>query len=362
MKIYLVGGAVRDKLLGKKPKERDFVVVGSTPAEMLALGFRKVGKNFPVFLHPKTHEEYALARTERKTGKGYFGFKCYTSKNVTLEEDLKRRDLTINAMAEDEKGRLFDPYGGQKDLKKRVLRHVSEAFAEDPLRVLRVARFTAKFADFKIHPKTLKLMQDLVKANEIEALVTERVWQEIENSLQEKNPERFWQTLEECGALKIILPEILKNVPDALKRLKKATKLSKNSAVRLAAFLSILDPTAVNKISSRLRLPKVYSDIAILTARNLEHFHNATKLSAEEIITFLEKTDAFRRQERWECFLLASESSSPKTPSANFQHLKKAHKVASSISGAALAKKNLSGLELKEALRKKRVLALKKKR
>ncbi|MFA6409028.1 MAG: multifunctional CCA tRNA nucleotidyl transferase/2'3'-cyclic phosphodiesterase/2'nucleotidase/phosphatase [Gammaproteobacteria bacterium] len=358
MQIYLVGGAVRDKLLGKKAKERDFVVVGAIPKDLLSLGYQQVGKGFPVFLHPKTHEEYALARTEQKTGQGYTGFECYTGKDVTLEEDLKRRDLTINAMAEDLDGKIIDPYGGQKDLKNHTLRHVSAAFTEDPLRVLRVARFAARFHNFKIHPSTMQLLKKLVASGEINSLVKERVWQETATSLSEQAPERFWQVLEECSALEIILPEIEKNLKKALERLKKAQKLTKNPEVRFAAFLSVLDPASISKICSRLRTPSTYRELALLTSRQSYAFSHSLELNAEELLTLLEKADAFRRKERWQNFLLASECSSKQIPSPNFKYLKKAYKTASSISGAALAKKNLTGIELKENLRKERVLVL----
>lgn len=207
MKIYQVGGAVRDKLLGKPVKDRDWVVVGSTPEEMKSLGYKPVGKDFPVFLHPETKEEYALARTERKTGKGYKGFTFHTSSEITLEDDLVRRDLTINAMAEDEDGKLIDPFGGEQDLKDSMLRHVSPAFVEDPLRVLRVARFAARFG-FKIANETMTLMQTISASGELEALVPERVWTELEKALGGKYPTRFLLVLRACNALKVLFPEI----------------------------------------------------------------------------------------------------------------------------------------------------------
>ena len=210
MEIYIVGGAVRDELLGLPVKEKDWVVVGSTPEEMKTLGFQQVGKDFPVFLHPETHEEYALARTERKTGRGYTQFTCYAAPDVTLEEDLKRRDLTINAMAKTPDGVLIDPYGGQKDLKNKLLRHTSDAFTEDPVRILRIARFAARYADlgFKVADETMPLLRKIVEMGEVDALVPERVWQEVASALCEKNPEIFFTVLKDCGALKVIFPEL----------------------------------------------------------------------------------------------------------------------------------------------------------
>ncbi|EKD92292.1 MAG: hypothetical protein ACD_29C00083G0003, partial [uncultured bacterium] len=211
MKVFLVGGAVRDELLGRSITERDWVVVGSSPEELIASNFQPVGKDFPVFLHPKTHEEYALARTERKTGRGYKGFHFYTSPNVTLEEDLERRDLTINAMAKSESGQFIDLFGGQADLKAKLLHHVSPAFSEDPVRVLRVARFAALLPNFQVHPETNRLMSHMVQQGEIDALVSERVWKELSRALENENPCRFFEVLDACGALVILFPALLKN-------------------------------------------------------------------------------------------------------------------------------------------------------
>jgi len=208
MKTYIVGGAVRDRLLGLPVTDRDHVVVGATPEVMLALGYQPVGRDFPVFLHPETHEEYALARTERKSGSGYRGFNVHAAPGVTLDEDLRRRDLTINAIAEDESGMLVDPWGGQRDLTEKVFRHVSEAFAEDPVRILRVARFAARFTEFTVAPETARLMRQMVGSGEIDALVPERVWQEIARGLMEARPSRMIQVLRDCGALARLLPEI----------------------------------------------------------------------------------------------------------------------------------------------------------
>ncbi len=208
MQTYVVGGAVRDELLGFAVKDKDFVVVGSTPEAMLAAGFKPVGKDFPVFLHPKTHDEYALARTERKTAKGYKGFVVHASPEVTLEEDLARRDLTINAIAKDDAGKLIDPFNGLADIQAKILRHVSDAFAEDPVRILRAARFAARFTDFNVAPATMILMRQMVEAGEVDALVSERVWQELAKGLMEEKPSRMFDVLRECGALQRILPEL----------------------------------------------------------------------------------------------------------------------------------------------------------
>ena len=302
MKIYLVGGAVRDNLLKIKHKERDWVVVESTVEEMLGKKFRPVGKEFPVFLHTKTKEEYALARTEKKVGKGYKGFTFYASPDVTLEQDLKRRDLTINAIAQDPDGTIIDPFGGQNDLKKRVLRHVSDAFSEDPVRILRVARFSAKFGDFTIAPETIELMKKMVENGEVDALVPERVWQETNRALTEDYPHCFFLVLKQCGALKVIFPEIdsLFGIPTASSMhpevcdvgvhtmlvLQAASELSKDPVVRFSALVhdvgkentkSDLLPKhpahcdegvkIIRVLSNRLRIPHAYQDLAILVGQ-----------------------------------------------------------------------------------------------
>ena len=269
MKIYLVGGAVRDKLLGLPIKEKDWVVVNATVDDMLALRYRQVGKEFPVFLHPKTGEEYALARMERKVKPGYQGFTFDTSPDVSLEEDLIRRDLTVNAMAEGEDGKLTDPYGGKKDLDAKVLRHVSPAFAEDPVRILRVGRFFARYAQlgFTIAPETIALMKQMVQAGEVNALVAERVWKELERALGEKNPEKFFEALAICDALPILFPGIQIN-SDGMKALTAAAILSDKSVIRFAALLHAL-PDAKQTISSlcdRYRVPNSFRELALLTA------------------------------------------------------------------------------------------------
>lgn len=342
MKIYLVGGAVRDKLLGIPHNEKDWVVVGSTPEEMLKQGFKPVGKDFPVFIHPRTGDEYALARTERKVGKGYKGFEFYADKNITLENDLKRRDLTINAIAETKEGKIIDPFHGQDDLKKKILRHVSLAFSEDPVRILRVARFAAKFGDFKIAPETMKLMQVIVASGEVNALVPERVWQEFSRALSEPHPENFIEVLRGCNALKIIFPEIdvLFGVPERtdyhpeadagkhmLLTLKEAVKLSKDPATRFAALCHDFGKAKtpkdilpkhhgheeegaklVKEFCKRIRAPREYQDLAVLVARFHGNCHKLSELTAQTILKMLKAIDPFRKPERFEKFLIACEA------------------------------------------------------
>jgi tRNA nucleotidyltransferase (CCA-adding enzyme) len=344
MDIYLVGGAVRDRLLGRTPLERDFVVVGATPEDLLAQGFRPVGKDFPVFLHPDTGEQYALARTERKTGAGYYGFATHFTPDVTLDEDLARRDLTINAMAEDPTGAVIDPYGGRRDLAARILRHVSPAFVEDPLRVLRVARFAARFAPlgFGVAPETLDLMRQIVARGELGALVPERVWVETERALGEDRPATYFEVLHACGALAAVFPEIaaLDGVPQparwhpevdtlvhTLQVLEVAAELSRDTTVRFAALVHDvgkgLTPREdwpshvgheeagarlIEQISVRLRLPTEHRDLAMLVARHHARAHRVAEQRPGTVLELLELTDAFRRPERFERFLLACES------------------------------------------------------
>ncbi|MCA0404267.1 MAG: multifunctional CCA addition/repair protein [Proteobacteria bacterium] len=331
MKVYLVGGAVRDQLLGYPHHEKDWVVVGASPDELLAQGFQQVGRDFPVFLHPKTKEEYALARLERKQAPGYHGFSCDFSKEVTLVDDLKRRDLTINAMALDEQQRLIDPYQGKKDLDNKILRHVSSAFAEDPVRVLRIARFAARYhyLGFKLASETQSLIYNMVLSKELESLVAERVWQEWQKSLSERNPEIFIQILRDCGALSIILPEIdaLFGIPNpkqyhkeidsgvhSLLVLQQAVILSESPEVRFAALLHDLGKTVtpqkiwpkhhrheenglklIESLCARLRIPNDYRKLALLASKYHLTIHRFFELKASTIVRTLEETDAFRR-------------------------------------------------------------------
>ncbi|MGH8413929.1 MAG: multifunctional CCA addition/repair protein [Gammaproteobacteria bacterium] len=344
MQTYLVGGAVRDELLGLPVKERDWVVVGATPAEMAARGFKPVGKDFPVFLHPESHEEYALARTERKTGPGYHGFEFHSAPDVTLEDDLRRRDLTINAMAQDAHGKLIDPYGGKRDLDARLLRHVSPAFSEDPVRLLRVARLAARFSalGFKLAPETLALMHEMATNGEVDALIAERVWQETAKALATKKPSVFFNVLRECGALKRVFPEIdrLFGVPQPEKHhpeidtgvhvlmvLDQAARLSSDIAVRFAALVHDLGKGStpadvlphhygheersvklVEALCERLRVPRDYRELALLVAQYHGLVHRAQELRAETLLKLLQNTDAFRRPERFAQFLLACEA------------------------------------------------------
>jgi tRNA nucleotidyltransferase (CCA-adding enzyme) len=302
MKIYLVGGAIRDALLGRPVKERDWVVVGAIPDELLQLGFKPVGKDFPVFLHPKTHEEYALARTERKVSKGYSGFTFHAAPDVSLEEDLLRRDLTINAMAQDENGHIIDPYDGQKDLKAKSLHHVSDAFAEDPVRILRLARFSAKLPDFNTHPNTLKLMKKMVSIGEVDALVPERVWQELVRALGEVASWRFFEILEDANALSILFPEI-KSSPQSLKRLMKISSKTKSPLLRFAALTSPLKIEQIAALCQRYRVPQSYKDLSLLVAREYPHYMKLDIQSASAILKYLNALDAIRRPSRFKLCL-----------------------------------------------------------
>lgn len=344
MKTYLVGGAVRDEQLDYPHKEKDWVVVGATPEDMLAAGFQQVGKDFPVFLHPETKEEYALARTERKTSPGYKGFDVHATPDVTLEQDLLRRDLTINALAKDEAGEIIDPFNGLQDIHDRILRHVSPAFAEDPVRILRVARFAARYLHlgFIVADETMQLMKQMVEDGEVDALVPERVWQEMEKALGERSPSRFIEVLRDCGALERILPELdrLFGVPQpeehhpevdtgihTLMVLQQACRLSDDTVVRFAALMHDLGKGVtpesewphhieheargadiVLDVCKRLRIPNEYRDLAELTARFHLHYHRALELKPSTVVKTLEQLDAFRKPQRFEKFLLASEA------------------------------------------------------
>jgi tRNA nucleotidyltransferase/poly(A) polymerase len=311
MQIYLVGGAVRDSLLGLPITEKDWVVVGSTPDELLALGFKPVGRDFPVFLHPQTHEEYALARTERKTGRGYTQFSCFAAPTVSLEDDLKRRDLTINAIAQSEEGQLIDPYGGQADLSQRLLRHVSDAFAEDPVRILRIARFAARFAylGFTIADETQILLRHMVDDGEVDTLVAERVWQELEKALGERNPEVFFHVLNQCGALPIIFPELNPSkisLYEAQRALSCACQFTQTKRVRLAAWLSLAcQDNAIPSFCQRHRLPKAYTELAIGVANYQNLCDTALTLTPEALVRLLKNLDAVRNPQRFQDFLLA---------------------------------------------------------
>lgn len=369
MKTYLVGGAVRDKLLGLPVKERDWVVVGATPEEMLALGYQQVGGSFPVFLHPDTKEEYALARTERKTGPGYKGFSVDFSPATTLEEDLARRDLTVNAMAEDSDGRLIDPYHGARDLQTRTLRHVSDAFAEDPVRILRAARFLARFKNlgFVIAPETYQLMTRMVNAGETRSLVPERVWQELQKALAEPDPECFQETLRQCGALADILPELDSPAGEqCLAALRQARERSDDPVVRFAAWLAPLAAGQIEALCERLRVPREYTALALLTHKNRSFFEDSTQLPPPRILAGLEAVDAFRRPERFEQFLLAAEAVSRAKPGRaawphpQREYLHTALLQARAITARDLTKVRLEGKALAEELNNHRRAAISK--
>jgi len=360
MKIYLVGGAVRDRLLGLPVKERDFVVVGATPEEMLKLGYKPVGKDFPVFLHPKTYEEYALARTERKISKGYTGFEFYADPKVTLEEDLKRRDLTINAIAETLDGKLIDPFNGKQDLENKVLRHVSEAFAEDPVRILRVARFASRFGDFTIHHTTMHLMRNIVKAGEVNALVAERVWQELYRTLGLSFPWRFFEVLKDCKALSILFPEIDKSFPQIIKVLKSVTSLTTKESIRFAALLNCVVQQGIESLCARVKVPSTYRDLALLVNKYQHDFHNALKLSAEELLIVLEHADAFRRPKRFADFLLACEANFTEIPSQQIEKFRKAYKIAAQVSVKPILNRGLAGEMINKELHQQRKVAIEK--
>src|SRR5580704_3789061 len=400
MQVYLVGGAVRDALLGLPVKERDWVVVGGTRQELLRLKYREVGRDFPVFLHPDTHEEYALARLERKVSPGYRGFTVEFGPEVTLEEDLARRDLTINAIARTPEGTLLDPYGGRRDLDARVLRHVSPAFVEDPVRVLRVARFAARFAPlgFKVAPETLELMRAMVDRREVDALVPERVWQETEKALREPKAGEFFGLLRACGALRPIYPEIdaLFGVPQppewhpeidtgvhTLMVLDQAALLSSEPQVRFAALVHDLGKGAtpraewpshrgheersvslVEAMAERLRLPGDYRDLAIIVARYHGIVHRAFELKAKTVLEFMERADAFRRPERFAQALLACEADSRGRTGLEHeaypqrQYLLAARDAAAAIKPTAQDIAAHAGARIAELLHQRRVQAI----
>jgi tRNA nucleotidyltransferase (CCA-adding enzyme) len=341
METYMVGGAVRDALLGLPVNDHDWVVVGAMPQQLIAAGYLPVGKDFPVFLHPQTREEYALARTERKTARGYHGFVFHAEPDVTLEQDLARRDLTINAMAQDRAGHLIDPFGGRRDLEHRVLRHVTDAFREDPVRILRVARFAARFSDFSVAPETLTLMREMVEAGEADALVAERVWQELSRGLMEHKPSRMFEVLRECGALARLLPEVdrLWGVPQRadyhpevdtgvhlMMVLDMSARLQAALPVRFACLTHDLGkgttPAEVlprhtgheersarllKELCDRLRVPTECRELADVVAREHSNIHRSANFGAAAIVRLLERCDAFRKPQRFSAVLLACE-------------------------------------------------------
>ncbi|MBD3610761.1 MAG: multifunctional CCA addition/repair protein [Gammaproteobacteria bacterium] len=397
MQIYKVGGAVRDRLLGLSVKDIDWVVVGATPAEMEQRGFRAVGKDFPVFLHPQSNEEYALARTERKTAPGYTGFQFHTSTEVTLEEDLIRRDLTINAIAEDDNGQLIDPYHGQQDIQQRILRHVSPAFVEDPVRILRVARFAARFHSlgFTIAEETISLMREMVENGETDALVAERVWQETQRALSEPSPHIYFQSLRECGALAVIFREIdnLYGVPQpeehhpeidtgihTMMVLQQAARLSDAPAVRFAALVHDLGKGTTPKeewprhiaheargvplvkaLCQRLKVPNDYKELALIVTEFHLHYHRAAELKASTMVDTLQKLDPYRKPERYEHFILACEADSRGRPGFEDKDydqpriMREAADLCRQVNARSMVEQGLRGPAIAKAIREERI-------
>ncbi|MEX3018159.1 multifunctional CCA addition/repair protein [Kluyvera sp. STS39-E] len=400
MKSYLVGGAVRDGLLGLPVKDKDWVVVGATPQQMLDAGYQQVGRDFPVFLHPNSHEEYALARTERKSGSGYTGFTCYAAPDVTLEQDLLRRDLTVNALAQDDDGTIIDPYGGCQDLQQRILRHVSPAFSEDPLRVLRVARFAARYAhlSFRIADETMTLMREMTDAGELAHLTPERVWKETENALGTRNPQVFFQTLRDCGALKVLFPEIdaLYGVPapakwhpeidtgiHTLMTLTMAAMLSPDIDVRFATLCHDLGKgltpkefwprhhghgpagvKLVEQLSLRLKIPNEMRDLAKLVAEFHDLIHTLPILQPKTLIKLFDSIDAWRKPQRVEQIALTSEADvrgrthfeACDYPQGRL--LREAWEVAKSVGNKEVIEAGFKGPEIREELTRRRIQAV----
>ncbi len=397
MKVYKVGGAIRDKLLDLPVKDRDWVVVGGSAEQLIELGFKPVGKDFPVFLHPENKDEYALARTERKTAPGYKGFDFNTDNQVTLEQDLQRRDLTINALAEDEQSNIIDYFNGQRDLKAGILRHISPAFVEDPLRVLRVARFAARF-NFRVADETMQLMQIISASGELDSLVAERVWTEVERALSAAYPVRFIEVLRDCGALQRVFPEVdrLFGIPQPEKHhpeidcgvhtlmvLKQASLLSDDPLIRFAALVHDLGKGTtppiqlpshrgheersvklIEAMCERYRVPARFRELAVIVARHHLDCHRVTEMRADTILRKLEAIDGFRRPERFDQFLIACEADirgrkgkeDRKYPQA--QYLKKALAKASDVDTSAIQNDGLDGREIAGRLRKLRIAAI----
>lgn len=400
MKSYLVGGAVRDRLLGLPIKDKDWVVVGATPQQMLDAGYQQVGRDFPVFLHPDSHEEYALARTERKSGSGYTGFTCYAAPDVTLEQDLLRRDLTVNALAEDADGTIIDPYGGQQDLQQRILRHVSPAFAEDPLRVLRVARFAARYAhlSFRIADETLALMREMADAGELAHLTPERVWKETESALGTRNPQVFFQTLRDCGALKVLFPEIdaLFGVPapekwhpeidtgvHTLMTVSMAAMLSPDIDVRFATLCHDLGKgltpkefwprhhghgpagvKLVEQLCQRLKVPNDMRELAKLVAEFHDLIHTLPILQPKTLVKLFDSIDAWRKPQRVEQIALTSEADvrgRTRFEACDYPQgrlLREAWIAAKSVGNKEVIEAGFKGPEIREELTRRRIQAV----
>ncbi|WP_339722850.1 multifunctional CCA addition/repair protein [uncultured Paraglaciecola sp.] len=397
MQTYLVGGAVRDKLLGRPIKDQDWVVVGGTPEQMLAQGYQSVGADFPVFLHPKTKEEYALARIERKIGAGYTGFSCDASSNVSLEDDLLRRDLTINAMAMDDQGNIIDPYNGQEDLHNKLLRHVSNAFVEDPLRVLRVARFAARYHNlgFRIAPETMQLMQTIVANDELTSLSAERVWQETARSLLESHPEVYFENLRACGALAVWFPEInvLWGIPNPPKWhpeidtgihtmmvLQQAVALSDKLSVRFAALVHDLGKGVtpqekwpshrgheklgldlVNTLCDRLKAPNECRELGLMVSEYHTHIHQAFELKASTLLNMLNRCDVWRKPQRFADVLLTCKADARGRTTfenceyKNAEYIWQAYEAAAKVDIKAIVAKGYQGKAIKEQTEQQRI-------
>jgi tRNA nucleotidyltransferase (CCA-adding enzyme) len=372
MKIYLVGGAVRDQIMGLSVKDKDYVVVGSTFKEMVKLGYKPIGKDFPVFLHPKTHNEYALARTERKVSRGYKGFRIYASKEVTLEEDLKRRDLTINAIAKDARGQFIDPFHGIKDIKNKVLRHVSSAFVEDPIRVLRIARFSARFHQFKIHPKTESILKQIVRNKEIEAVASERIWHELFVGFSEKKSHLMIEVLHKCGALKLLLPEMnyIKHKHSIKKSFEYALKSKYSPEIKAALFFMYLYPLRLNgsleeEIYTRLSVPNAVKKLTQKTISNLSDLKEFKKLKSRQILDLIYKMDLFRNPDTFSDMMkifeafISSQPAQLKTAQTTLKSLKKYLKHLNKLNLASISQ-NKHGLDIKDAIYEARLEVLKK--
>jgi tRNA nucleotidyltransferase (CCA-adding enzyme) len=366
MDIYLVGGAVRDELLGLPVKDRDWVVTGATPDDMLAQGYKQVGADFPVFLHPTTREEYALARTERKNGQGYHGFTVYSAPDVTLEDDLKRRDLTINAMAKATDGTLVDPFNGQKDIESRQLRHVSEAFTEDPLRILRTARFAARLQPqgFEVAGPTMDLMTDMVRADEISHLVPERVWQEVQRALHENEPGTFFTVLRECGALESLIPELTPGpvFEAAMAALRCTHEHNLDTDARFAALLSPLPSSSAgqsqNAAEARAKQLKASNDciaMARLLTATAPTLETAESVEPESCLALLDQADAWRRPERFTALLATLKCVLPAESSGNVDQLKRALDAANTVSAQSLMAEGFTGKALGKAIHDERL-------
>jgi tRNA nucleotidyltransferase (CCA-adding enzyme) len=396
--IYRVGGTVRDELMGRSSKDADYVVVDASPEEMQLRGFRPVGRDFPVFLHPDSGEEYALARTERKSGHGYHGFVFHTGPDVTLEDDLARRDLTINAMACSPRGQIIDPFGGQQDIEQRILRHVSRAFREDPVRILRLARFAARFPDFRVADETLALCREMVVEGEVDHLVPERVWQEMSQALMETRPSRFFEVLRECDALAVILPEVdcLFGVPQVKKYhpeidtgvhtmmvLEQAARLGAPLAARFACLVHDLGKgltprqqwprhigheksgiVPISTVCERLRVPSHCRDLALLVGEFHLHAHRALELRAGKVVKLFERLDLFRRPERLAPFLLACQADwrgrkgLEERPYPQGEFLERALDAAAAVNARGFVEQGLEGAAIAEAMHEARVQAV----